>query len=201
MGDLFREAGGLEALRRDHIRIAQQGVEEADVGATPGIGLGGGGHAELQLPRLDGGEQVADRHLPAHKTQLLRQALADAEDHRGDGDGLSVLHPVLGVPGGEPQATGRPHRVVVDGLPLEGAHDVQGALVVHLDVHAPLPGEVIQDTLQLLVLRAGEDAQRHISAVVESLLSAGGIAGGGGAVRRCRATGCQKQCKCQDTCG
>ena len=87
-----------------------------------------------------------------------------------------MLHPVLGVPGGEPQATGRPHRVVVDGLPLEGAHDAQGALVVHLDVHAPLPGEVIQDTLQLLVLRAGENAQRHVPAVVEGVISAGGTA-------------------------
>ena len=201
LGDLFRETGSLEALRCDHIWIAQQGIEKADVGAAPGVGLGGGGHAEVQLPRLDGGEQVADRHFRAYKAQLLRQALADAKDHRGNGDGLGMFDTVLGVPGGEPQAAGRPHRIIVHRFPLEGPHDIQGALVLHLDVHAPFPGEVIQDALQLLVLRAGEDAQRHISAVVESLLSTGGIAGGGGAVRRCRATGCQKQCKCQDTCG
>ena len=110
-----------------------------------------------------------------------------------------ALHPVLGVPGGEPQAAGRPHRVVVDALPLKGAHDVQGALVVHLDVHAPLPDEVIQDTLQLLVLRAGENAQRHVTAIVEGVISAGGIAGGDCTVRRRRTAGCQNQCQCQDT--
>ena len=201
MGDLFRETGSLEALRCDHIWIAQQGIEKADVGAAPGVGLGGGGHAEVQLPGLDGGEEVADRHFRAYKAQLLRQALADAKDHRGNGDGLGMFDTVLGVPGGEPQAAGRPHRVVVDALSLEGAHDVQGASVVHFDVHTPFPGKVIQDALQLLVLRAGEDAQGHISAIIESVFSAGGIVGGGCAVRQRRTAGRQNQCQCQDTYG
>ena len=56
-----------------------------------------------------------------------------------------MLYPVLGVSGGEPQAAGRPHRIIVHRFPLEGPHDIQGALVLHLDVHAPFPGEVIQD--------------------------------------------------------
>ena len=92
----------LQILRRDDIRVSQQGVEETNIGAASGVGLGGGGHAELQFPGLDGVQQIAHRYLPAHEAQFLRQALPDAEDDRRDGDGLGVLHPVLGVPGSKP---------------------------------------------------------------------------------------------------
>ena len=117
-----------------------------------------------------------DRHLRAHETQLFRQALADAEDHRGDGDGLSVLHPVLGVPAGEPQAAGRPYRIIVHRFPWRVRMMSREPWYSISMFTAPFSGEVIQNALQLLILRAGEDAQRHVPAVVEGVISAGGTA-------------------------
>ena len=85
------EAFALQIGGCEGFRVAQQGVEEPDVGAGPGVGLGGAGHAEPQLPAADGLQQVPHRNLLSHKAQLLSQALPDAEHHRGDGNGFGVL--------------------------------------------------------------------------------------------------------------
>ena len=81
----------LQVLQRDGLRVPQQSVQEANVRAGPRIGLAGAGHAEFQLSALNGPEKVLYSDLLSHKAQLFRQALPDAEYHRGDGDGLRVL--------------------------------------------------------------------------------------------------------------
>ena len=85
------EAFAFQISGCEGLRVAQQGVEEPDVGAGPGVGLGGAGHAEFQFTAADGLQQVPHRNLLSHKAQLLGQALSDAEHHRGDGNGFGVL--------------------------------------------------------------------------------------------------------------
>ena len=88
---MVMESFAFQILCGESLRVPQQGVEEPDVGAGPGVGLGGAGHAEFQLPAADGLQQVPHRNLLSHKAQLLSQALPDAEHHRGDGNGFGVL--------------------------------------------------------------------------------------------------------------
>ena len=149
LGHLRAERVRLQVFQRDGFRIPEQGVEKTDVGACARIGLGGAGHAETKLTAADRIQKIADRHFPAHKSQLFRKALPNAEYHRRDRDGLGVLQVQRGVPDVEPQGARGPHRVVGELILLQLTHDVQRALIGHLDAHVVFIRKLLQNGLQL----------------------------------------------------
>ena len=113
---------------------------------------------------MDRFKKVVDRHFPLHKSQILRQAFADAEHHRCDGDRLRVLDPVAGIPHRQPQAAGRPDGVIRDFLFSQQTHNIQGALVGHLDANILPLCKIFQNRLQLRVFRAGNNTQHRAAA-------------------------------------
>ena len=74
-----------------------------------------------------------------------------------------------GGPDVEPQGARGPHSVVGELILLQLTHNVQRALIGHLDAHVVFIRKLLQNGLQLAVFRAGQNAQ-HLAAAAEYLV-------------------------------
>ena len=80
-----------------------------------------------------------------------------------------MLQVQRGVPDVEPQGARGPHSVVGELILLQLTHNVQRALIGHLDAHVVFIRKLLQNGLQLAVFRAGQNAQ-HLAAAAEHLI-------------------------------
>jgi hypothetical protein len=139
--------------------MTEEGVEKTEVGAGSRVGLGGGGHHELQLFAVDGLQDIGDGHRVADEVEFLGEAFFDAEYNGTGEDRLRVFDPVVLVAESDPKAAGGPDGIYICRIGLELEHDVDRAFVGEFDIIALLFGKFFYEGLEGFVLGAGEEAE------------------------------------------
>ena len=107
-------------------------------------------------------KNILNRYILIFKSQFRRQTFPDSKDHRRHGDGLTVLHQMVHISHGHPDAAGRPDSVVIRCAAFQLPHNIHRTFILHHDLHAGRPDAFVYHRFQLLVLRAGQDAERPV---------------------------------------
>src|ERR1700754_45253 len=110
--DLFLQLRLVEVIFSDILRVAEQGIKEAEIGAGTGVGLRGRGHHEPKLLATDSSKDVRNFNgVAARKAKFFRQALFYAKYYRARQDGPGIFYPVIVVSECDPQTAGRPYSI------------------------------------------------------------------------------------------